>query len=397
MTSKVKLADLCELITKGTTPTTLGARFRSFGIPFLRVENITDGELLLGKDTLYIDAEADELLKRSRIKPNDVLLSIAGTIGKVTVVADGSSPMNCNQALAIIRTGKDLLPKYLYYWLRTIGAREQMRDGKVTATISNLSLSCIGDLELDWHPVGVQRRIIEQLDKADRVWRFYRYKKDQITVLLESIFLELFGDPFINPKDFPVVELSSLGELDRGRSKHRPRNAPHLFGGPYPFIQTGDVANAHGYIRDYKQTYSDEGLKQSKLWPAGTLCITIAANIGKTAILTFPACFPDSIVGFSPSGKTKIEYVQHWLMMVQEHIERTAPESAQKNINLEILDGLQIPLPPADKQEKFVEAVQLVERIRLQSNETERQAKLLFDGILEKCFADGPTELAHAR
>src|SRR6266568_690687 len=94
--------------------------------------------------------------------------------------------------------------------------------------------------------------------------------------------------------------LNELGFVGRGKSRHRPRNAQFLYGGPHPFIQTGEIKHADLYVTTYTQTYSDEGLAQSKLWPAGTLCITIAANIAETAFLGFDACFPDSIVGFTP-------------------------------------------------------------------------------------------------
>ena len=86
--------------------------------------------------------------------------------------------------------------------------------------------------------------------------------------------------------------------MNRGRSRHRPRYAEHLYGGPYPFIQTGDIKASGGRMDMSRQTYSEVGLAQSRTWPAGTMCITIAANIAETGILAFQACFPDSIVGF---------------------------------------------------------------------------------------------------
>ncbi len=174
--------------------------------------------------------------------------------------------------------------------------------------------------------------------------------------------------------------------MDRGHSKHRPRNAPHLYGGIYPFVQTGDIANSTGFIKTFRQTYSEEGLKQSKLWKSGTLCITIAANIAKTAILTFDACFPDSVVGFTQNQKTNINYIQHWFSFVQRNIEETAPESAQKNINLEILRGLDIISPPLPLQEKFAEIVQKFERVRRQQREATRQAEHLFQTLLHRAF-----------
>ena len=92
--------------------------------------------------------------------------------------------------------------------------------------------------------------------------------------------------------------LDELGSVSRGRSRHRPRDAAHLYGGPHPFIQTGDVKHAGLYITGFSQTYTEAGLQQSRLWPIGTLCITIAANIADTAILGIDACFPDSVIGF---------------------------------------------------------------------------------------------------
>ena len=92
--------------------------------------------------------------------------------------------------------------------------------------------------------------------------------------------------------------LDELGHVARGRSRHRPRDAEHLYGGPHPFVQTGDIKHASLYLTDYTQTYSEAGLAQSKMWPIGTPCITIAANIAETAILGIEACFPDSVIGF---------------------------------------------------------------------------------------------------
>ncbi len=149
------------------------------------------------------------------------------------------------------------------------------------------------------------------------------------------------------------MKFSEVGTLDRGKSKHRPRNAPELLGGIHPLIQTGDVANSGGYITEYFSTYSDIGLAQSKMWKKGTLCITIAANIAKTGILTFDACFPDSVVGFQPNQHVEVEFIQHWLGFLQKQLEETAPEVAQKNINLAILRDLDVIIPDKALQMKF--------------------------------------------
>jgi type I restriction enzyme S subunit len=157
------------------------------------------------------------------------------------------------------------------------------------------------------------------------------------------------------PEGWAWAGLLELGELDRGKSRHRPRDDQRLYGGPYPFVQTGDVRNSRGTIRAHSQTYSEFGIGQSRLWPAGTLCITIAANIAETGILAYPACFPDSVVGFVHHGHPDTtRFVEFSLRVAKERLQRFAPATAQKNINLRILRDLFVPVPPLAEQYRIV-------------------------------------------
>jgi type I restriction enzyme S subunit len=165
--------------------------------------------------------------------------------------------------------------------------------------------------------------------------------------------------PFELPEGWSWARFPELGVFGRGKSKHRPRNDPSLFNpGIYPLVQTGEVARAGTVIREYHSKYSELGLSQSKLWPQGTLCITIAANIADSAILGFEACFPDSVVGFIPSpliGDSR--YFLAFMKTAREHLLKFAPSTAQKNINLEILESVQIPLPPVSEMHRIVAKV----------------------------------------
>lgn len=161
----------------------------------------------------------------------------------------------------------------------------------------------------------------------------------------------------VKREDWSRKKFSDLGSLERGRSKHRPRNAPELFGGPYPFIQTGDVANADMYVTQHVQTLSETGLEQSKLFKKGTLCITIAANIGKVAILTYDCCFPDSVVGFTPNDLILPEIMYFFMSSLQKRLEAIAPSTAQKNINLKLLNSLEFEVPSKAEQIEIVRAV----------------------------------------
>lgn len=194
------------------------------------------------------------------------------------------------------------------------------------------------------------------------------------------------------PKEWMFTKLANLGDLGRGKSKHRPRNDKRLFDGRYPFIQTGEVKAANKFIREFTATYSDFGLEQSKLWPAGTLCITIAANIAQTAFLTFEACFPDSIVGFTAfSGGVSPEYVEYFIASARLNIEAYAPATAQKNINLNTLETLNIPIcSPAEQAEitRILDTrLTAADRMEADIDAALSRADALRQSILKRAFA----------
>jgi type I restriction enzyme S subunit len=185
--------------------------------------------------------------------------------------------------------------------------------------------------------------------------------------------------------------MPQLGELNRGKSKHRPRDDPRLYNGPFPFIQTGDIRRSGGTIREHTQTYSEFGLQQSHLWPEGTLCITIAANIAETGILKFQSCFPDSVVGFTHDGNpATTRYVEFFIRTAKEKLAQFAPATAQKNINLDVLQKVAIPFPPLAEQTRIVAEVErrlsVVEELETVVSANLQRASRLRQSILQKAF-----------
>ena len=199
------------------------------------------------------------------------------------------------------------------------------------------------------------------------------------------------------PQSWLFIRLSALGILERGKSKHRPRNDPSLFSdGKYPFVQTGDVSQSKyfGYeIQPASKFYNEFGLAQSKMWCAGTLCITIAANIAETGFLTYDACFPDSVVGFTPFIEGDFStFVRYYIDSIKLILEKYAPATAQKNINLGILETLKIPLPPLAEQKEIVKQVEkhlkTVSYLENQIIEREQLTKQLMQSILKDAFEE---------
>lgn len=195
-----------------------------------------------------------------------------------------------------------------------------------------------------------------QMEKAKLIAEGEIKKEKQLPPITED------DCPFEIPNEWEWVRLTDVGEVSRGRSKHRPRNDTILYrDGKYPLIQTGDVARSGGLITSCSASYNDVGLAQSRMWPKGTLCLTIAANIADVGILDFDACFPDSVVGFNafkPIASNK--YFLYMLMAYKAILDSMATRSAQKNINLETIASLAYPLPPLAEQKRIVARVEEV-------------------------------------
>lgn len=182
---------------------------------------------------------------------------------------------------------------------------------------------------------------------------------------------------------WPEVALTELGYVSRGKSKHRPRNDPSLYGGPYPFIQTAEVKAADLWITSHTQTYSEKGLAQSRIWPENTLCITIAANIADTALLSYPACFPDSIIGFiADESKCDVRFIKYHFDIVQEHMRMVSHGTTQDNLSQDKLLRFAIPCPPLDTQRKIGDLLSsydaLIENNQRRIALLEESARLLY-------------------
>jgi type I restriction enzyme, S subunit len=201
--------------------------------------------------------------------------------------------------------------------------------------------------------------------------------------------------PFELPSGWTWGRFPELGTFGRGKSKHRPRNDPALFAsGTHLMIQTGDVARSQGVIETFTNKYNDLGLSQSFKWPKGTLCITIAANIADSGILSFDACFPDSVVGFVPAAIFEnARYFEYFVRTAKANLLEFAPATAQKNINLEILTSVLIPLPPLAEQHRIVAKVDalmaLCDRLVASLIDAGAIRRRLLDALLAEALAPG--------
>lgn len=360
--------------------------FREAGVPLWGIKQVNANFTIPTKE--FLEEHTAKRLQQYDLKPDDIVMTRKGTVGNCAVYPKSFEPGIMHSDLLRLRVNPERCePSFLVYQLHhSPDVDRQLSLISGGAIMPGINVGRLKQLEVVLPPLSEQRRIAEVLDKAEALRAKRRAALDQLDSLTQSLFLDLFGDPVANSRGWPSVKFGSIGTLDRGVSKHRPRNDPKLLGGSYPLVQTGEVSNCGGYITEYEQTYSELGLRQSKMWPIGTLCITIAANIAKTGILTFEACFPDSVVGFNSQEPATVEFIRVWLSFLQKTLEENAPESAQKNINLAILRNLDVPLPPLNLQREFARSVTAVEALKTAQRAALAELDALFASLQHRAF-----------
>ena len=266
----------------------------------------------------------------------------------------------------------------------------------------NLDWSDFKHLPCSIPPLPEQTAIVRFLDHADRRIRRYIRAKQKLIALLEEQKQAIIhqavtgqidvrtGQPYPSYKDSGVEWLGEVpthwelrrvkqvAQVLRGKFTHRPRNDPSLYDGPYPFIQTGDVAQVEKAITRYRQTLNKNGLAVSQMFPAGTLVMTIAANIGDVAVLDFEACFPDSVVGFVPQNGVERDYLFYVFRAMKPELLREAPVNTQGNLNVDRIGSRGIAVAPVCEQGLIVRQIEAsTARLNTAASRASRQIELL--------------------
>jgi type I restriction enzyme S subunit len=254
-----------------------------------------------------------------------------------------------------------------------------------------LKEEAFASLQMPLPPVEEQRRIVARVDAIASRTTEARRLREEANAEVTACFVSERSLCFRTSATGRTVPLSEGAHLERGRFLHRPRNEPRFFGGPHPWIQIGEVEAAKKYISRYTTTLNDLGLAISRKFPSGTLLVSIAATIGAVGILGFDCCVPDSIVAVQPKEGVDTEYLFHWIGYARSDLERLAPQSAQKNINLQILSELPLPLPPLDEQRRIVEHLDALEAkldaVRAEQQASAAELDALLPSVLNRAFA----------
>lgn len=302
---------------------------------------------------------ADGVTFTSVFKPGQVLFGKRRAYQRKVAVADFSGV--CSGDIYVLETkdSKVLLPELLPFICQTDAFFNHAVGTSAGSLSPRTNWTSLADFLFTLPPADGQEQIISAIGSALACEQAFEEARNAAATLFQSASVVLL-DP---TETWIQRQLQDVATVERGKFSHRPRNLPEFFGGPYPFVQTGDIVASTGDLRGASQMLSDEGLKYSKSFPRDTILITIAANIGFTAITTQETWCPDSVVGIVPKDGTDVRFLEYVLRTKQKHLENhVATQTAQKNINLQDLKPLRVDLPDIAIQAEIADQLLRLER-----------------------------------
>lgn len=390
-----ELASVSKVFTDGNWIETKDQA--SGGIRLVQTGNVGEGAFKDRRDKArWIDDETFDRLNCFEVLPGDCLVSrLPDPVGRACIIPETGDKMITAVDCTVIRPDETKIDsRFFVYYSLSLEYLRNVDDVCTGTTRRRISRKNLGKIPIPLPPLEEQQRIVTVLDEAfeslARARTHVEANLHNAQELFSASLRSLFAD---NREDWPLRNLAEVcSDFGRGKSKHRPRNDPRLYGGDTPFVQTGDLSRADHFLTEFTQTYSPEGVAQSRVWPKGTVCVAIVgATIGESAILDFEACFPDSVIGMIPDPeKSDPEFLDFLLQFVKAELKEAGKGSARDNINLGTFRDRTFPIPALDQQKAAVRRTfQLALRSKELEHEYRRKVEVidtLRQSLLQKAF-----------
>ena len=361
-----RLGDIATVITKGTTPTSIGFAFQNKGINFVKIESIDENGNFIDEKFDHISDECHKKLKRSQLQENDVLFSIAGAIGRTAIVTKNILPANINQALAIIRIPQGIINySFLLYILQSSAVLEQAEKKQQGVAQLNVSLKDIGDFIIPDIPLAKQQKIVDNLDKVSNLISLRKQQLSRLDELVKSRFIEMFGDVITNSKKWEVKNWNSVLSIKNGRNQKQVENPT----GKYPICGSGGIM---GYADDYITTEN-------------SVIVGRKGNINKPILMREKYWNVDTAFGLEP--KTDVLLVDYlYMYCVFFNFETLNKAVTIPSLTKADLLNIEMPVPPLDLQNQFADFVEQVDKSKLAVQKSLEKLETLKKALMQKYF-----------
>ena len=395
---KIKLGDLSEVITKGTTPTSIGYNFTDSGIKFIKVESLTESGEIIPNKVAYIDEDCHQVLKRSQLKKDDILFSIAGALGRIGIVKEDILPANTNQALAIIRLKKDsnALVDFIAKYFNSNIVTDEIEKLRIGAAQQNLSLTQLNNLFVPLPPLPEQQRIVSILDEAFSVIERSRNNAEQNLKNAKEVFESYLQGVFENGNKWQKHKLGDVCGFVRGPFGGSLKKNIFKPDGFAVYEQQHAIYDQFDSVRYFIDEIKFNEMKRFEL-KAGDLIMSCSGTMGKIAIVPEnikKGIINQALLKLSPSKKVFNSFLKLWMQSesFQNCLKEYAGGAAIQNVaSVAILKNIEISLPDLSEQKSVVQKVQTFST-ETQKLEAVYQKKLddleeLKKSVLRKAFA----------
>ena len=393
---EIKLADLCEVITKGTTPSNIGAEFTEDGIKYIRSEMLTSSKYITEDGFLYISEDTHNKLKRSQLKAGDILFSMAGVyLGKTAILRECDVPSNTNQAVALIRVIPEKCNReFVYYYLNLPEVVKSVNSITGQAAQPNINLKQIGSIPILLPSREIQDQIVLLVSTYDDL---IENNQKQIK-LLEEAAQQLYKEWFVNLR-FPGHETTPISDgIPEGWKKYKfseiasimsggtPKtDVKEYYDGDIPFYTPKD-SNGAFFAFDTITHISKSGLDHcnSQYYPSGTVIITARGTVGKTTILAVPMAMNQSCYALKCDELNSPYYLFFSLNKEVAALKTMANGGVFNTIIVKTFDSIHLTMPTHEVLAAFDAAISPIMdqiKVKMQQNECLAEAR---DRLLPK-------------
>lgn len=388
-TDYVQLSEIASLITKGTTPTTIGYEFQDSGINFLKIECFDEYGNYIEYKAAHISGECHEKLKRSQLKAGDILFSIAGAIGRVAIVTDGMLPANTNQALAIIRiTREDVYLPYIKLILSSPLVRGQFEKKQQGVAQLNISLKDINELTIPLPNIKEQIALTALFEKAGGIIVKRQQQLSSLDNLIRARFVEMFGDTVLNPFQWDKDLLGVVCDVRDGT-----HDSPQYYETGFPLVTSKNVTGGKIDLTNCslicKADY--EKINERSKVDMGDIIMPMIGTVGKPVTVDIEPMFAIknvALIKFRADSRVLNSYVRELLQSdyFDDAVLSKVRGGTQKFISLGDIRNLEILVPPMEKQKQFADYVLQIDNSKSVIQKSLDETQLLFDSLMQKYF-----------
>lgn len=376
----VKLGDVSTIVTGNTPSKAVDDYWINGNIPFITPSQLHDKVAPVGDADSYVTHEA---LKKGKILPkNAVLVSCIGTLGKLAIAQE---PIVTNQQInAVVFDENRVQFRYGAYALLTV--RSQMVKRSASTTVTIINKTAFSNVEIPLPPLETQKKIAAALDQAQELIDKRQQQIELLDEFLQSVFLDMFGDPVRNPKGYPIVALEELGKWRSGGTP--PRKNPSYFKGSIPWFSSGELNQL--YINNSVEYITHNAIQETsaKLVEEGSLLLGMYDTAALKSSINEVPCSCNQAIAFSKLDEKKVEtvYVYHLLQLGRDHYRSQQRGVRQKNLNLSMIKALEILSPPICEQRYFARIVEKTEVQKAKMLEGKLFMNTMFQSIMQKAF-----------